>query len=438
MKKIILLFGFSLLFFFACKKSEPSIGDDIVNDANKIELNLSFFDLKTDQYFPSKIKLGVADTMLIGTYIDELYGNMHSDFMLQYKAGNSFPNITSVDSISLDFYYKRASININTPQKFLIYQLNSSFNDADSTNTDPKKYIGDLIASTIVIPNSSYDAYYYYHSEFDSISCYKFSCSLDKSFADQFINADASAFANNDTFEELFHGLYVTLDNSIGCLFSIFDSEITFYYTENGEQKTYTLITNNQETKRLVMINNVNIKESIPDVDSVLMIKSPAGIFGEITFPISKIRETLNKGEGAFINNATLFFEMTNIENYNTTPYRPTFLMMVRESYATDYFENKRSINSKYAVMSNICTHIVNGDTIQGYEFQIATYINEMLIDETCDSVMIIAPVNYGDASSTFVKPTSSISSVILRNENNTKSPLKLRVYSSEFFKPED
>lgn len=200
-------------------------------------------------------------------------------------------------------------------------------------------------------------------------------------------------------------GFYIKSENGLGSMAYIYVSQLNTYFTykDSTEHVGVLNFTGTEEVRQLTQV--YNDKERIAELaadNTCTYLKSPAGIFTELTIPVEDI---CRNHENDSINSAKVVLQCIN-ECSGDNDYSfnvPTTILMVRAGEAKEFFEKNKiadsrtSFVSSYSSSSNTYTFSNIGELIKtmfkGLPEDPATKAQYIAANPEWNKVLII-PVN--------------------------------------------
>lgn len=291
---------------------------------------------------------------ILGKYQDDLFGTIKSDYLCQlvFPEDAKFKdNVASIDSVQLIIGYVSYVGDTISPMGLSAYKVTQDLPEYFYTNANPKKYtdMKTLITSkTFSIAGSKIMS--------QSSKYRQIIANIDTTFAKDLNAAIKSGkVKDKDSFNKYFPGLYITTTFGSGTLIQPIQTSINIkysYYTEAPDsipiRSTRFALTATTEINQLNHVENKN-PESLFDKNSgMTYIKTPAGVYPEIVFPIKKIKENMAKNKYDAIN--TALFSITGYtEKEPTGPFsygRAETLLLINKDSVDYFFKNRKLPNS--------------------------------------------------------------------------------------------
>lgn len=152
-------------------------------------------------------------------------------------------------------------------------------------------------------------------------------------------------------------GFYIKSENGVGCVANIYLTQLNIYFTYKDTEKDSlkTGVANfsgTEEVRQLTEIDNKKdrIKE-LTENKSYTYVKSPAGIFTELTIPVEEI---FDGHESDSINSAKVSLQCISNTTYGEYAFSaPKTLLMVEASEAKAFFENNEVINNRTSYVAS-------------------------------------------------------------------------------------
>jgi len=460
----LLIVSFFVVTFSSCKDNDTNLGNSIKPEHDSIFVCTDTFHLSTSNYFVDSIFLQ-NDTFLLGEIYNQLYGTTKADLLFQIAPplNYKFPTQNSesikdatADSLVLYMYYNSWSGSKNSPLEFCLYEIdkkNIDYTTLYYSNLNIDEYIssdalpiGKKVLTSIdysqpdsVLADSTYIPYIKYK--------------LDKSYAERFFNLDEKFYESIDTFQNKFKGFYITTDYGSSTMLHLaqIDLRLYYHYTRvyniDGEEKSdvvstwvnYAVNKDVRQINRIVHTDSEEVKANLNAIDSLNFIKSPAGIYTNVTIPIgkmaTKIKDKISDNHLS-INQALLELEIVEETNASMDLKNPEYLLLLKKDLLTDYFINKGLPTS--ADSTAIIGYYDN--SAKTYSFDMAYLLNRYLRNNSSETEileMVILPIDAisSDDGSYITSVTSlfKLSGISLRSGTNEFSPLRLKLLYSGF-----
>lgn len=222
---IAILLASALL--FSCKADESDIGADLIPGEDQLDMHTYETDLlcKTvrEDSFPVFLKSNSLPALLLGSYIDPIFGKVQSNFAAQFtpsKASFTFGDSAVVDSVILTLEYTSTKPYYGDiskwkgAQRFKVYELDEDIL-ADTITTYYSnynvKYKPTLLGERVVIPNITAPVKWK-EDTLTTTENPQLRIRLDNAKS-IFANATAAQLADGTSFYNYFRGLYVVADN---------------------------------------------------------------------------------------------------------------------------------------------------------------------------------------------------------------------------------
>lgn len=245
-------------------------------------------------------------------------------------------------------------------------------------------------------------------------------------------------------------GFYIKHENGVGCMAYIYLTQLNTYFTYK-DSVTHSGIANftgTEEVRQLTQISNDRKRiEQLAADNTCTYIKSPAGIFTELTLPV----EAICKGhENDSINSAKVVLKCLNNNVAGEYAFNvPTTILMVKASDAKKFFENNKladyrsSFVSTYSETTNSYTFNNIGELVKSMyaEMQSASAYSATWKDDNPDwNKVLLIPVSASYANNSGSNVLSrlahdmSLSSVrLIGGSENPYDDLEVSVIYSKF-----
>lgn len=259
---------------------------------------------------------------------------------------------------------------------------------------------------------------------------------------------DPDRFKNSYNFiHEVCPGFYFKTNDGIGSMAYITVSQLNIYFRYLNDS-TYVGTTSFSATEEVLQTTNIsNDKQNIADLandNTCTYLKTPAGIFTEITLPVDEITENHSNDT---INTAKI--SLTRINNNTHDEYSlsaPSTLLMIPKDSLYTFFENGDNVDYKKSFIA-IYSSSTNQYTFNNISGMI-TYMadikkkglaeNSNWLNEHPDwNRVVVIPVSVTTNSSSqivkIVHDMSLTSTKLVGGSENPYEPIKINVIYSKF-----
>lgn len=422
--RLLTVLVIAALTFAACDDTTEGIGGSITNKIDNINISDSAFNVTTKSIVAGAV-LSRNNTGLIGKMKDPETGNyVKGDYMTQLSVLPTF----SVDT--LDYIKQANKGSIEADSCYLLVSYNASYGDTIA----PMK----VTAYEMTKPMSEDKEYYSNYDAFKEgwvsennqhwSSNYNLSNTSDvKNFKiylnKKYTTKDGKTYKNYGSYimqtyaehPEYFKtnykflhnvcpGFYIKNVGGTGNMAKIWNTELIFYWKKTIKAKDgvtdstgigYNRFDGTEEVLQLNKIENdtENLKKLASQEDWTYL-KSPAGIFTEVTLPIDDIMKGHEKDT---LNTATISFPRLNNADEDN-PYNfatPSTILMVQKDSLQSFFEKSKLADNR---TSYTASYSSTGTYKNAYTFQnIANLVSAMYKNkgkgENWNKVVLV-PVN--------------------------------------------
>lgn len=474
--RLLTVLVIAALTFAACDDTTEGIGGSITNKIDNINISDSAFNVTTKSIVADSV-LSRNNTGLIGKMKDPETGNyVKGDYMTQLGVLPTF------DIDTLDYIKQANNGSIEADSCYLLVSYNASYGDTIA----PMK----VTAYEMTKPMAEGKEYYSNYDAFEKgwvsesnqhwSSNYNLSNTSDvknfKIYLNKKYKKDGKRYKNYGSYimqtyaehPEYFKtnykflhnvcpGFYIKNVGGTGNMAKIWNTELIFYWTRHktiNKDSTAVSIGYNRfdGTEEVLQLNKIendteNLKKlASKDQEKCTYLKSPAGIFTEVTLPIEDIMKGHEKDT---LNTATISFPRLNNENEDN-PYNfatPSTILMVQKDSLQSFFEKSKLADSR---TSYTASYSSTGTYKNAYTFQnIANLVSAMYKNkgkgENWNKVVLV-PVNVITTTQGYTTVISKINhdmslastrlkrGVITTDSNGKEtSPIQIKVIYSKF-----
>ena len=479
--RLLTVLVIAALTFAACDDTTEGIGGSITNKIDNINISNSAFNVTTKSIVADSV-LSRNNTGLIGKMKDPETGNyVKGDYMTQLSVLPTF----SVDT--LDYIKQANKGSIEADSCYLLVSYNASYGDTIA----PMK----VTAYEMTKPMAEDKEYYSNYDAFKEgwvnennqhwSSNYNLSNTSDvknfKIYLNKKYKKDGKTYKNYGSYimqtyaehPEYFKtnykflhnvcpGFYIKNVGGTGNMAKIWNTELIFQYRRQYTTKAKDGVTDSiivdslynrfDGTEEVLQLNKIendteNLKKlASKDQEKCTYLKSPAGIFTEVTLPIEDIMKGHEKDT---LNTATISFPRLNNENEDN-PYNfatPSTILMVQKDSLQSFFEKSKLADNR---TSYTASYSNTGTYKNAYTFQnIANLVSAMYKNkgksENWDKVVLV-PVSIITVTQGYTTVITKINhdmalastrlkrGVITTDSNGKEtSPIQIKVIYSKF-----
>ncbi len=406
--RLLTVLVIAALTFAACDDTTEGIGGSITNKIDNINISNSAFNVTTKSIVADSV-LSRNNTGLIGKMKDPETGNyVKGDYMTQLSVLPTF----SVDT--LDYIKQANNGKLEADSCYLLISYNASYGDTIA----PMK----VTAYEMTEPMREDQEYYSNYDAFNNgwvsesnqhwSSNYNLSNTSDvknfKIYLNKEYKKDGKTYKNYGSYilqtyaehPEYFKtnfkflhnvcpGFYIKNVGGTGNMAKIWNTELIFYWTRKKTIKKKDGVTDSiakgigynrfDGTEEVLQLNKIeNDTENLEQLarqENCTYLKSPAGIFTEVTLPIEDIMKGHEKDT---LNTATISFpRLNNVDEDN--PYNfatPSTILMVQKDSLQTFFEKSKLADSRTSYTTSYSS---TGTYKNAYTFQnIANLVSAM------------------------------------------------------------
>jgi predicted small secreted protein len=422
--RLLTVLVIAALTFAACDDTTEGIGGSITNKIDNINISDSAFNVTTKSIVAGAV-LSRNNTGLIGKMKDPETGNyVKGDYMTQLSVLPTF------DVDTLDYIKQANKGSIEADSCYLLVSYNASYGDTiapmkvtayemTKPMAEDQEYYSDYNAfkEGWVSENNQHWSSNYNLSNTSDVKNFKIYLNKEykkdgkkyKNYGSYIMQTYAEHpeyFKTNYKFlHNVCPGFYIKNVGGTGNMAKIWNTELIFYWTRHKTINTdstavsigYNRFDGTEEVLQLNKIENdtENLKKlASKDQEKCTYLKSPAGIFTEVTLPIEDIMKGHEKDT---LNTATVSFPRLNNENEDN-PYNfatPSTILMVQKDSLQSFFEKSKLADNR---TSYTASYSSTGTYKNAYTFQnIANLVSAMYKNkgkgENWNKVVLV-PVN--------------------------------------------
>lgn len=412
--------------FIACDDNLNSIGFDIQPPSDSISVANDTVDINARTISMRDSVYARTINGTLGMYEDPIFGTIKSDYLCQFyfpDSANIHTNKVEVDSVRFLVDYLSFTGDSLAPLGLSVYRVTKPLTDYFYTNVDPKEYCNmeETLAQEAFTVSGSQII-----STSGSLKQRRISAKLDNSLGVDFFKAYSSGkIENSGTFNKYFPGTYVTTNFGSGCLLGDVLTYIRIHYkytdikgNHNGTQDTirsttFTLAVTT-EVIQLNHIKNGNPTSLFTEGTGETYLKTPAGVYTELEFPVKEISNNMTKKNLNNVLSAQLtlkgYTEKETDEAFDLS--RPTSILLIDKDSIHNFFTKRQQPD-------NITSYCISRNTSYNtYDFTNLSSLVNHYKDKNIDiAKFAVIPVGVETNSTTgaitkvynYMQPSSAI-----------------------------
>lgn len=441
-----LLAAFSMV---ACDDTTDTLGSSITNKVDNLTITDATYNVETQSLVADPV-LSKSNNGIIGRVKDPETGTyLTADYMTQMVPLSTF----SVDTLQ---YIKDANNGeLRADSCYLLVSYQSTYGDSlapmkvtayemSKPMTEDKNYLTDFdpIAEGYIDENGYHNSATYSLSKATG----NFKIYLNKPYIKDGVTYDnygtymlktfvehPEYFKSNYQFlKNVCPGFYIKHEGGIGNVADVWNTEVQFYWSRQKTIKASDGVTDSiakgygfnriDGTEEALQTNHiVNDAASIASLaadPSCTYLKSPAGIFTEVTLPVEEI---LRGHENDTLNTASVTFpRINNTETDNQYIFdTPSYVLMIPKDSIDSFFENGDVVNNRNSFYASYSSSTTNGYTFSNISNLITAMSKKKGSSENWNKAVLI-PITV----STVVENNSTMISKMTHNMSLTSTRL--------------
>lgn len=472
----------------SCDDTTDTLGMSLTDDFDLINIEATDYSVSTNSTKASDIVARTKTGYLGKIKDEESDGYITCNYMTQFRvmSGNAFPQIDTVyvnpdkynasidrykqveaDSCSLILYVSGHVGDSLALMKVSANELNIPYEEGSIYSTDFNPETENMVRSdkgsahsqmSYTISNRVFSDEQRSSSTFEN----KINISLNDPYTDKegntynnygtyllrnFYNPEHSkSYESSYSFaHDICPGFYIKHEGGLGSVAKILVSQILVYYRGYiNKDSVVSLVSSFAGTeeviqKTTIVQDNNKIEELISD-NSCTYLKTPAGIFTEVTLPIEAI---MQGHERDTINTARLFLpRINNSESDNTTLSIPSTLLLLPTDSVKTFFEKNKVADFRTSYLATYSS-TTNGYTFGNISLLVSSLYNKYKKGETTSenwNKVTIIPVEtsytaQSTSTSVLTKVTHDVSfaSTKLKKGKEDTKDIKISVIYSTF-----
>ena len=452
------------ILFYSCDDSTTGIGDSTISTGDKINSGVATYNVNTSTILADSV-YARTNTAYLGKYTDPQYGEFSADFIAQFNCTDNFTfpeTLQEITGIQLKLYYTSFFGDSLNAMRLQVDTLNKVIPEAELntfyTSVDPSQYYDSttkplakkaFAARGASVNDTTYIYTDMYGDETSRLTNYwqeiKLPLSLGQQMYNKYVESpdnykDAESFIKN-----VLKGIYVHCTHGDGTILYIDDIflNLNFKYLIESSSGKVDSLTNGSivfaATKEVIQANRFQnsdrLKELTEDTKCTYL-KTPAGLFTEVTLPIEEISEIHQRDT---LNAAAITF--TRYNEKNDSPYSmevPKYLLMVRKCDMYSFFENNETYDNKTSFLAE---YVSSGESGNTYSFtNIAPLISYCMAEKESGKYtddwnkVVLIPVDTElDSSNNIIGIKNSLKMQSTSMVGGKNTPIKMQVLYTTF-----
>ena len=463
MKLKYLCIGLLSAMIYSCDDATTGIGDSTIAAGDSIPAGAAIYNVYTRSILADSVYARTS-TAYLGKYTDPQFGEFSADFIAQFNCTDNFEfpeEIQEITGIKMRMFYdsyfgdslNAMRLHIDTLDKVIPEKELSTF----YTSVDPTQYYnenstpvarkafaarGASASDTTMVNYDSYGNASYYSYYWHDV---KLPLSLGQHMFDKY-KEDKNNYKNAEQFiKNVLKGFYIHCTHGDGTILYINDIQLHLnfkYLIESSSGKVDSLVNGSTifaATKEVIQANHFQnsdrLKELVEEKDYTYL-KTPAGIFTEVTLPVEEIAEMHMRDT---LNAASITFTRYNEKSDSKYPMGiPQTLLMVRKSDMHDFFEKNETYDNW---SSFIAEYVSSSESANTYSFNnisslITQCINEKKEgknDADWNKVVLIPVKTETDSNGSVIGLKSNLDMESACLVGGEKNPIKMQILYTKF-----
>ena len=463
MKLKYLYIGLLAALIYSCDDATTGIGDSTIAAGDSIPAGSAIYNVHTRSILADSVYARTS-TAYLGKYTDPQFGEFSADFIAQFNCTDNFEfpeTVQEITGIKMRMFYdgffgdslNAMRMQIDTLDKVIPEKELSTF----YTSVDPTQYYnensnpvarkafaarGTSASDSTIVSYDSYGNATYYSYYWQDV---KLPLTLGQHMFNKY-KADKNNYKNAEAFiKNVLKGFYVHCTHGDGTILYINDMQLHLnfkYLIESSSGKVDSLVNGSTifaATKEVIQANHFQnsdrLKELVEEKDYTYL-KTPAGIFTEVTLPIEEIAEMHMRDT---LNAASITFTRYNEKSESKYPMGiPQTLLMVRKCDMHKFFEKNETYDDQ---TSFIAQYVGSSETANTYSFPnisplITQCINEKQAsknDADWNKVVLIPVKTETDSNGSIIGLKSNLDMESACLVGGEKNPIKMQILYTTF-----
>jgi len=454
--------------FAACDDNTEGLGGSMMPGEDNISIDQKVYNATSRSLLAGDSILAKTSTAYLGRYTDPTYGTFEADFFAQFHCVEDFQfpegGVAGDTAVSAEvrLYVSSFFGDSISPSHLSVYPLNKVLEEDRNYYTDlnPEEYYDatqaplasrPYTAEDKTLPDSITDANNY-------VSYIR--VQLPRQFGTDIIRKyydNPANFTNSETFiNNVCKGMYFKCDQGDGSILYIQQAQLNIsfkYFIKSSSGKVDSLVTVIAQfagTQEVIQANRFQtdkekLKKLVEEDGSCTYLKTPAGIFTELTLPLDEIAENhINRGDTLNSVKLTITRYNESINDSEEAAFKmgvPRTILMVRKKDMYTFFEKNQVADNKTSYLASFNSSY-NTYTFNNMSQLITNCINEKndangQVDEDWNKVVLIPVVTTTDNTGNVVtiRHNLNLTSARLMGGFNPGNELQVRITYSKFEK---
>ncbi len=460
---------FYLLLFaaliYSCDDETTGIGESTRPSGDQIASGVANYYVQTQSILADSV-FARTSTAYLGKYTDPQFGEFNADFIAQFNCTDNFEfpeTLQEITGIQLQLYYSAYFGDSLNAMRLQVDTLNRIIPSTETktfyTSMDPKQFY-DITAKPLAkkafaargpsvrdttytsVDTSTGDYVPYLTTYWQEI---KLPLSLGKMMYTKYEEnknnyKDAEQFIKN-----VLKGVYIHCTHGDGTILYIDDISLNLnfkYLIASKSGKVDSLVlggTMFAATKEVIQANRFKNSDSLKELvkeTKCTYLKTPAGLFTEVTLPIQEIADAHQRDT---LNAASVTFTRYNDKGDSDFPMEtPQYLLMVRKSEMYSFFENNKTVDNQ---TSFIAEFVTTGESANTYAFPniapLISYCRDEKLSgkhaEDWDKVVLIPVEVETDSNGNYTSIKNSLKMQSASMVGGSNHPIKMQVLYTTF-----
>lgn len=439
-KLFILGLGLGISILSGCNDELTQVGTGIQPDNDRPLIFADTFYMKGKTLLMDSVYARTTYGSL-GEIYDPLYGNLKSDFLCQFYCPENFrfrytPYNGKIDSVEFKILYNSWTGDSVTPMRVQLFEVTdpltrdfyTDINPLDFCNMQKSLGLQTYTAYDMTVPDSIRDETdSNNNSTFQPNVRIRMPRELGQRFYDATINTP-QVFNDQNAFNNFFQGIYVTNTFGTGNILNIEGSGMFIYYKRvvKGSADQDSLVQAAEYfsvTSEVIQLNrfkNTDMEHLLTPSDSIAYLKSPAGVYTQLTIPAKEIASII---KDRIVSNLALELKALPQENWKYAFKAPQNVLILPKDSVDKFFKTNSVENN---VTSYRASYVESSRT---YNFGNIANLLKTHIEKSPESDLVISVIpverRVGQTTNYYGQSTDYTMSL----ENYLKpSGLKLRI----------
>ena len=390
--------AFTAMAMFSCSEDTDTIGSSVTNNTDKLIFSTGVYNATSKSILADSVYSKTFDCYIGKVKDPETNSYVKNEFMVQFNMLEDFKlpaksdiisengGDVAVDSCVFWMFFDRSKCygDSVTPLKIKIQELDKPVEDGSYYSNFNPASEGYVRQNGLKKSTSFTLSNLYYSDSIRSLSAYTELARI--SLNDPYTDKDGNVYNNIGTYimrqyyqhpeyfknsytfiHKLMPGFNFEVSDGLGVMANVSEIDLNMYYRFTEDDSTYTtsifLSSTPEVLQTSYVVNDRAALEQLVDDNSCTYLKTPAGIFTEVTMPVDEI--TQSHTTDSLLSVSVSFQRLNSDVKGSSYPIdKPDNILMVYKDSLYSFFENETMYDYKVSFMASLSKNAYTFDNI--------------------------------------------------------------------------